>query len=166
MADNQWLVIELSEQGESAGYAELENALTETVGSEYFIPVHHEKMGSYVSTSVLFEGYVFVRDSSNARTQLDDLRDSRYFSRVLENQGRPQTVDSRAIGVLKRKLKNSTKKKMKIGTKVKVLEGIFENLVGEVVGDEDGGKKVIVKISRLSRQMIAPLPATSVVEIS
>lgn len=166
MADNQWFVIELSEQGEAAGYAELENALSETVGPDYFIPVYHEKMGSYISTSVLFEGYVFVKDSFRTRSSFEDIRESRYFSKVLGNPGRPKTIDSRTIGILKRRLKNSTKKKIKSGIKVRILNGIFENLIGEVIGSEDNGKRVIVKINQLSRQMIAPLPATSVVEVS
>jgi transcription antitermination factor NusG len=66
---------------------------------------------------------------------------------------------------MKRRLKKSIKRKINIGSKVKVLEGIFSNLPGEVVGIDDEGKKIMVKIKTLSREMIAPVPSTSVEEI-
>lgn len=43
---------------------------------------------------------------------------------------------------------------------VKVLDGIFKNLIGEVMCVEDDGKKIMVKIKRISREIIAPIPAT------
>lgn len=166
-AYNKWLILELNEIGESCNYAELDNILQEMLGSEidYFIPILSEKMGSYTSTSVLFEGYVFVKDCEESREKLSDLKDFRIFSRLLENNNRLQTVDSRTIGVLKRKLKHSVCKKIKPGTRVQILEGIFKNLVGEVMSIEDRGKKVVVSIKRLSREMIAPLPTTSVIVV-
>ena len=163
MTLSRWLVLELSEQGDSASFAELDNSLQEMLGekSEYFIPIHSEKLGSYTSTSVLFEGYVFVKDSSSARSQLSEISDFRYFSKILESNGRVQTVDSRTIAVLKRKLRNSARKKIQKGTKVQILDGIFENLVGEVVSIEDQGREAMVRIKRLSREIIAPVPCTN-----
>lgn len=166
MAHSKWLVIELSELGETASFEEIANELSQVFCEEYFIPVHHEQMGSYTSTSVLFEGYVFVKDTDKSRQNIDNIMDSHLLAGVLQVRGKYQTVGSKTIGVLKRKLKNSVKKKLKIGTKVQILEGIFKNLTGEIMSIDDGGKKVTVRIRRLSRQMIAPLPSTSVVEIS
>lgn len=164
---NPWLILELNELGESCNFAELNYTLEEMLGieSEYFIPIHSEKMGSYTSTSVLFEGYVFVKDSPSAREKLDNLKDYKIFSRILENGGKFQTISSRTVGVLRRKLKASVHKKIKPGTRVRILEGIFENLIGEVVCLEDSGKKIMVRIKRLSREIIAPLPSTSVVVV-
>jgi transcription antitermination factor NusG len=164
---NPWLILELNELGESCNFAELNYTLNDMLGVdvEYFIPIHSEKMGSYTSTSVLFEGYVFVKDSNLARQKLDNLKDYKIFSRILESGGRFQTVSSRTIGVLRRKLKASIHKKVKAGTRVRILDGIFENLVGEVVSIEDNGKKMMVRIKRLSREIIAPLPSTSVVVV-
>jgi len=161
---SDWLIIELSDLGDSADYAELHNSLEEMLGElDFFIPIHNEQMGSYTSTSVLFEGYVFVKDSQEARSRLSEMDDYRFFSRLLENNGRIQTVNSKTIGVLKRKLKNSAKKRIRRGTMVKVIEGTFENLVGEVVSTEDQGRQAMVKIERLSREIIAPLPCTSLI---
>lgn len=167
MRDTDWVIIELSEIGEAAEYEEIELGIRDLFGDkvDYFIPTHNEKMGSYKSTSVLIDGYVFVRDGSKVRECLVDIKDHRVFSRALGN-GKLHTIDSRQIGVLKRKLKQSVKKRVKPGKKVKILEGIFENLVGEVVGTEDDGRKVLVKISRPSREMIAPIPSTSIVEMN
>jgi transcription antitermination factor NusG len=41
-----------------------------------------------------------------------------------------------------------------------VLDGVFKNLVGEVIGIEDHGKRIMVRIKRISREIIAPIPAT------
>ena len=166
MASSDWLIIELSDQAETAGYLELESALHSIFGSsvEIFIPIYHEQMGSYVSTNTLFEGYVFVKDSDGVRNNIDNIRDHRFFQRALKSSGRISTVSSREIGVLRKKLKNSLKKKLVPGSKVKVLEGIFQNLSGEVISMEDNDKIANVKICCMSREIIAPIPTTCVEE--
>jgi transcription antitermination factor NusG len=167
MSTGKWLIIELSEQLEGFSYSDISQNVKNLFGErvEYFIPVYQEKMGSYTSTCTLFDGYVFVKDSPGIRACLPYLRDYRMFSKALGCGGRIQTVDSTVIGVMKRRLKKSTKRNLDIGSKVKVLEGIFSNLVGEVVGVDDGGKRIMVKIKTLSREMIAPVPSTSIEEI-
>jgi transcription antitermination factor NusG len=166
VAESNWLILELNEYGEAATRGELEYSLREMLGqdAEFFIPIHHEKMGSYISTSVLFEGYIFIRDSLEIRARLGDIRDFRLFSRILESNGRIQTVDSRTIGGLRRKLKNSMRKRFNPGTPVKILEGTFKDLIGEVMSVENNGRKVMVQVKRLSREMIIPVPSTSIRE--
>lgn len=166
MAGSKWLILELSDAGVSANHAEMEAALRTLLGEsvEWFIPIHHEQMGSYVSTSVLFEGYVFIRDCHEARSFINEIRDHRMFSKVLQNRGQYQTIDSYTIGALRRKLKNSIKREFVIGTLVKILEGVFTDLVGEVIGNEDEGRKVVVRVKRQSREWVVPLPSTSVRE--
>jgi len=167
VATSNWVILELSEYGEKADYSEVIKSIFSFFGEvEHFIPTHHEQMGSYVSTSILFEGYAFIKDSDSVRAKLYDFKESRIFSGVLRSRGKVQTVDSKTIGILKRKLKNSVKKKVKTGTKVRIMEGIFENLEGEVMSLEDGGRRAIVKVKQLSREMIAPIPTTSIKEIS
>jgi len=159
---SNWLILELSDLVEGVGYREIESAIVTTFGdgADYFIPIHHEKMGSYTSTSTLMEGYAFVKDTPEARASIINLRDQRIFARILHHSGKFQTVDAQTIAVLKRKLKNSLKRRFVLGSKVFVMEGVFKNLTGEVIGIEDDGKKVMVKIKRVSREMIAPIPAT------
>lgn len=167
MSINRWMILELSEQGISLSYSEIVACIKELFGDDvdFFLPVRQEKMGSYTSTCSLFDGYAFIRDGEKTRSCLINLKDFRAFSKVLSCRGHIQTVDSNAIGVLKRKLDKALKKSLGIGSKVKVLEGVFSNLVGEVVGIDDGGKKITVKIKTLSREMIAPVPSTSIEEI-
>ena len=167
-ATSEWLVIELSEQADTASYPELRAAVQGIFGSEteFFIPKHHEEMGSYISTNTLFDGYIFVRDSEDVRDKVGNIKESRYFHGVLKSSRKISTVDSHIIGGLRKKLKNSLKKKLKTGTKVKVLKGIFENLTGEVISTEDNGRVVNVRIRCMSREIIAPVPTTCVEEIS
>lgn len=167
MSVGNWIILELSELSEGLSYAELVHQIQELFGEkiEFFIPVYQEKMGSYTSTCTLFEGYVFVRDESSVRNSLAYIRDFKVFEKALSCHGRLQTIDSNAIGVMKRKLNKAVKRKLSLGSRVKVLEGIFSNLIGEVVGVDEGGKKIMVKIKTLSREMIAPVPSTSIEEV-
>ena len=166
MASTQWLILELNDYQDSISYDEIENAIVELFGNstDYFIPIRKEKVGSYVSTSTLMDGYVFIRDSSSIRSCLINLGDYKIFSGVLENGGKACTVNSKEIGVMRRRLKGLGKKKIPSGTPVKILDGVFSNLIGEVMGHDDDNK-VIVSIKRPSREMIVPLPVTSVVEV-
>jgi transcription antitermination factor NusG len=167
VAVSEWLIIELSEHADSASYPELEAAILSVFGAEaeFFIPKHHEEMGSYVSTNTLFEGYAFIKDSEEIRTRAMSLKESRFFQGVLRSYGKIRTLDSRVIGGLRKKLKNSIKKKFKPGAVVKVLDGIFENLIGEIISTEDSGRVANVRIRCMSREIIAPVPTTCVEEI-
>jgi transcription antitermination factor NusG len=167
VATSDWIIIELSDTVENIGYDDIKNALLNAFGEsiEYFIPIHHEMVGSYSSTSVLMEGYAFVKDSDYVRDHILNLRDQRIFSKVLCNKGRYQTLNSHEIAGLKHKLKNSLKKKLASGTRARITEGVFKNLIGEVIGVEDGGKRIIVRIKRISREIIAPVPATALQKI-
>lgn len=159
---HKWLILELSEMAEDVDYFEIESAILNIFGDyvDYFIPIHHERMGSYISTSVLIEGYAFIRDSTKVRESLTNLQETRVFSGALFFSGKYQTVTSDTIGSLRKKLKNSLKRKYVVGMKVIVLEGVFKNLKGEVISIEDNGKKVMIKIKRLTREIIAPIPST------
>ena len=167
MAQSEWFIIELNEIGEIATYPELVAALESIFGDDvdYFIPIHHEQLGSYTSKNILFEGYVFVRDSENVRENLCNIKDCRIFAGLLKMCGKIQMLDSYVIGGLRKKLKNSLNKKFKIGLRVKVQEGIFQNLEGEIQALEDDGRIANIKIVCLSREIIAPIPTTCLEEI-
>jgi len=164
--ESNWLVIELSEQAETAGYTDLESAITTVCGDkvEFFITIHYEKLGSYVSINTLFDGYVFVKDTESSRLNIANIKDSRFFQGVLRILGKIRTVDNREITILKKKLKNSIKKKLKVGSKVKITEGIFQHLVGEVISMEDSDRIANIRICCMSREIIAPVPTTCIEE--
>lgn len=163
---DQWLILELNDNIENITYREIEATILNIFGdAEYFIPIHHERMGSYISTSVLMEGYAFVKDCLEIRQRIPFLKEQRIFSGFLFYGGRYQTIDTKKINDLKRKLNKSLKKKFIDGAKIKVLGGIFKNLHGIVMSTEDDGKRVMIKIKRISREIIAPIPSTLIEEI-
>lgn len=157
-----WLILELSDFIDNISYRDIESAVVTTFGdsAEYFIPMHYEEIGSYTSTSTLMDGYVFIKDCQCVQENLINIKEHKIFSKVLCKKGKFETIDSKGIAVLRGKLKNTLKKKFTPGAHVKVLDGVFKNLIGEVIGIEDEGRKVIIKIKRVSREMIAPIPAT------
>lgn len=160
LKSDQWLILELNDF-EEISYREIELAIYTIFGNiDFFIPIHHECIGSYISTSTLMEGYAFIKDSPEVRQNLINLREHRVFSGALCFAGQFQTINTEQIKSLKKKLRESLRKKYQIGTKVRILDGVFKNLIGEVINIEDKGKKIIVKIQRLSREIIAPIPST------
>lgn len=167
MSPDRWLILELNDSFEDVNYRDIRVALVSVFGDEidYFIPIHHERMGSYTSTSILMEGYVFIKDCLEVRQGINNLYESKVFLKALFYSGKYQTVGSEEIRKLKRKLKNSLKKRMQNGTKVLILDGVFKNLTGEVIGLEENGKKIMVKIKRLSREIIFPIPSTLLKEV-
>ena len=167
MGQSDWFIIELSEYGGTVSYPEIVAAIQSVFGSdvEYFVPIYHEQLGSYVSTNVLFEGYAFVKDSDSVRSKITNIKDSRVFAGLLKSCGKVQMLDSRIIGGLRRKLKNSLNKKFREGLKVKVTEGMFQNLEGEILSIGDNGRVANIKISCLSREIIAPIPTTCIREL-
>lgn len=168
MSQSDWYIIEINEHGDTATYPELVAAVQSVFGSdvEYFIPIYHEQLGSYTSTNTLFEGYAFVKNSDRVRSNLANIKDSQMFSGLLKMGGKAQMLDSKEINSLRRKLKNSLNKKFQTGVKVKVHEGVFQNLEGEILTMEDNGRIANVKIICLSREIIAPIPTTCLEEIS
>jgi transcription antitermination factor NusG len=165
--EKKWFIIEINETA-NVDYAEISNAVVTIFGDDvdYFIPIHHEKMGSYISKSILMEGYVFVRNSHIVRENINEVKDQRIFLGPLTIGGKLQTINSHIIGSLRKKLKKSTSKKIKVGSNVEILEGTFKKLIGEVMDVEEDGRKITVRIKRLSREIIAPLPSTIVREVS
>jgi len=166
-SNQKWFIIELNELA-NVDYSEISNAIVSVFGesADFFIPIHYEQMGSYISKSVLMEGYVFIRNSQDVRDNIHNIKDQRMFMGPLTIDGRLQTVDSYTIGSLKRKLKKSTQKKIQTGTHVEILDGTFKKLTGEVMNVDEDGKKLTVKIRRLSREIIAPLPSMIVREVA
>lgn len=165
---DQWLILELSDNdnAENVTYREIEAAILNIFGDvEYFIPIHHERMGSYISISILIEGYAFIKDSIKVRECILNFRDQKVFSGFLYHDNKFQTISMKEINDLKRKLRKSLKKKFIGGTKIRVLGGVFKNLQGIVMNTEDNGKRVIIKITRISREIIAPIPATLLEEV-
>ena len=167
VATSDWVIIEVSDAYDNPSFKELELAIHEVFGDkiEYFIPIFQKTIGSYVSTSVLMQGYVFVKDCDFVRAKLPNVRDTRLFLGALVYGGKIQTIDALTIASLRRRLTNSLKKKLRPGTSVRVCDGALKGLIGEVVSLEEGNQTVLVRIKRLSRELLAPVPSTLVEEV-
>jgi transcription antitermination factor NusG len=160
----EWLIIELNEQGESASYPDIVASLKMVLGDDinFFVPMHYERMGSYISCSTLFQGYVFVKDTPKVRSQISCLRESRFFLGPLRILGKVRTVTSKEVVAMKRKLINSLRINFVVGSAVIVKSGIFKSLEGEVISLEQNGRIANVRIRCLSREIIAPVPTTCI----
>lgn len=166
---SNWLILQIDDSKGNPEYHDIEKSIVSLFGDgvDFFIPIHFEKIGSYISTSVLIEGYVFIKDCTHVRQILATARDTRIFNGALySSTGRMYTLPATTIGVMKRRLKNSLRKDFQPDTKVKILGGILSGLIGEVVDIEDRGLKVNVRIKRHSREILAPIPATLLEKVS
>ena len=163
MVAETWLILQLRDTVDNQNYHEIESAINDTFGEavDRFIPIYHEHVGTYESTEVFLEGYLFVKDCSEVRSKLSGIREQSVFAPLVFN-GSFQTVKAVEIRGLKKRLRASIKKQFRVDSIVYIEEGTFKNLFGRVIELTEGGVMVTVEIKRLSRTIVAPMPSTCV----
>ena len=160
MAENRWIILQIREN--VSDYFEIENSIKEVFGdSEYFIPIHYQKMGSYDCFNTLFDGYAFVKDTPKSREALSCIPFSGALVGPLVSSNKVQTLEHSVIVDFRKQLQSFLRNHGIIeGNTVLVLDGMFESLKGEVISIDDE-KKATVRFVRLSREFIAPIPLSS-----
>jgi len=114
------------------------------VDSEFpiFIPATtiKTKKGTRTSTIYLLEGYVFVASGLMPETRYFRLEDLSYIEQVISSQAGPYSIrtlsvipDSQILS-LRRQLQSIIGAEVDVGDKVKIVEGTYRGLEGEVEG--------------------------------
>ena len=116
-------------------------------------------------TEPLIRGYIFVY--ANEKERILSLEQNAVV-RCLTERGRPAKIPDWQIENLKNMLRTEADfliaEGLVPGTKVKIKEGPFEDVIG-VVQEVNGGRTLAVSIDLLNRSVIAYLPKESVLEI-
>lgn len=116
-------------------------------------------------TEPLIRGYIFIY--ANEKERIVSLEQNAVV-RCLTERGRPAKIPDWQIENLKNMLKNggdfTITEGLVPGTKVRIKEGPFQDVIG-VINNDSAGKTIAVSIDLLNRSVIAYLPKESVFEI-
>ena len=160
-----WVTVELSRLGEQKiEEGTLEATLRKDLSVDedwpLFVPATtYVKNGKKVTIHLL-EGYVFV-GSGLTEVQYFALEKKSLVNQVMSSKGVNgirvlNTIRQSHIDEMKHKLRELVSEDIDIGTKVKVLDGTYSELEGEVLGVEDD--HVFVKLDLRSLSVITPIP--------
>jgi len=164
MATVEWVVLELTSQGEGEDPEVLRKALNKSIkGGEVFIPAVITSLGDSRVTHKLIDNYVFVK-----RTFSDQfffkLEGSRYISSVLTvsktSAGirKISCVKTSDIDKMKSQLVIKTEQAIEIGDSVEVMSGPYKGIVGKVFEEIPENDSVQVFISLRSKKAILTFP--------
>ncbi len=116
-------------------------------------------------TEPLIRGYIFIY--ADEKERISSLEQNAVV-RCLTERGRPARIPDWQIANLKNMLKNEgdfyITEGLSPGTKVRIKEGPFQDVIG-VISESTGGKTIAVSIDLLNRSVITYLPKESVFEV-
>lgn len=159
----EWVVLELSPQGEDEDPEVLRKAIGKSVKNvkDVFVPASIITRGHTRSVYKLVENYIFVR-----RTQLDQvyfkLEGSKYVATiltVLDHRIRKiSTVPESSIEQMRRQLHVETEQGIEVGDEVLVMSGAYSGINGRVIENIPENNSVQVFIKLRSKQALLTLP--------
>jgi transcriptional antiterminator RfaH len=113
----------------------------------------------------LIRGYIFI--FADEKERIISLEQNAVV-RCLTERGRPAKIPGWQIDNLKNMLRNEADfyitEGLIPGTKVRIKEGPFEDVIG-VIKEIEGGRTIAVTIDLLNRSVIAHLPRESIFEV-
>ena len=159
------MVLELTRQGElRAEEGTLEEALVEALdapGHQVFVPaVTYTRDGNRVTVH-LMEGYAFAASGLPEAVYFDLERDCPYVRKVLSNEGVNgipvlQVIGNQHVQEMQRQLRDVVSQDITEGMWVKITQGVYRGLSGEVVGESDDVAYVYIKLR--SYEVIRTVP--------
>lgn len=161
-----WIAIELTYQGEArVEDATLEGALRQDLGVDskfpIFVPAATYRKGARAITLYLMEGYVFV-GSGLLDTAYFALEKKSYIARVMSEYTGPHklrvvsTISNDYIQDLRKQLRKIVCADVDIDSMVRVADGTFKALIGQVMCVRDDYAQVLFRLRSLN--LIASIP--------
>jgi 5'-3' exonuclease/transcription antitermination factor NusG len=159
----EWVVLELSPQGEDEDPEVLRKAVGRAIKSpkDVFVPASIITRGHSRSVYKLVENYIFAR-----RTQPDQvyfkLEGSKYVSTVLtvfdHRVRKISTVTEASIEILRRQLHAETEQGIEVGDEVLIMSGAYSGINGEVIENIPESNSVQVFVKLRSKEALLTLP--------
>lgn len=159
----QWVVVELSHHGEKKTAKELQQLLSNELGPvEVFVPSVTFSHRESDITICLMEGYFFIEAGLPTATYFD-LEELLYIKRVLTNDepsGRFLCyVGQETVDELHRKLQSRAARDIRAGDYVRVVEGAYSALRGQILDVFPDSESATIHIVDLkSMEVIVELP--------
>lgn len=145
-------------------------AQLEELAIEYYLPVQIKiKQWSDRKKKIsepLIHGYIFIRANEKERLQALQLYS---MVRCVTFNGKPASIPDWQIDNLKIMLASNNdivlSEKIPSGTKVKIISGPFEGVIG-IVNETSAGRTLSITIDLLKRSVTATLPMESVIRVA
>lgn len=154
-----WITVQLTDKGESTLDNEpliIEEAIKKVTSQEFFIPVHYSKSKAYDNKIYLFTGYVFVKYAKSETLNFRKFVNTQYFASPLLVNKRLHLTPSNEIEKLKKELLKMAQPKIKVGDKVKVIDGKYKNLTAEVTEYYSDTKEADLTVTLKCMNIIVP----------
>lgn len=158
----EWVVLELSSQGEEEDPDILRASLSRTLkGAEIFIPASISIVGESRVVHKLIDNYVFVRRSQPDGYYLK-VENTKYVTSVLTVPSgkvrKISTVRDSDIEKMRRQIHVETEQGIEVDDEVEVMSGAYRGIRGKVIGEIKENDSVQVYIHLRSKQAIVTLP--------
>ena len=153
------MTFQLSDRGESLLEDEpefLRSFIEKHIKSDYFLPVYYCKSKSYDNRIFLIRGYFFIEYNSEEVPKYSKLAESYFFIGPLLVNRRLHLTPNDEIKKLKAKLLKMTKPIIKVGDRVKVIDGKYQNLEAEVTECYAKEKEVDLSIKLKCMSILVP----------
>lgn len=119
-----------------------------------FIPKFTERDGRHEKEMMLFPGYVFVGFTGD-KPKLPSLSGHRFFEPPVSFGKRLGYVSDLEVSRMKRKLKGLKNHTLLVGKRVRIDDGIYKDLEGEVVDTEK--EKVVIEVKLVSKDIMVSM---------
>lgn len=166
MGSSEWVVLELSSQGEDEDPDVLRAALKRAIkggGADIFIPASTSIVGDSRVVHKLIDNYVFVRRALPDNLYLR-LEGTRYVSSVLtvyatgSGTRRIACIKDADIDKMRKQIHVETEQGIEINDEVQVTNGPYKGINGRVIEEIQENDSVQVFIKLRSKQAIVTLP--------
>ena len=154
-----WVTFQLSEKGENVLENDpslIEKIIRKYLKADYFLPMHYIKSKSYENRIFLIRGYVFIEYDKNESHKYIKLAESYYFTGPLLVNRRLHLTPNFEIKKLRLKLLKMIRPVIKVGDKVKILDGKYVNLEAVVTESYPKEKEVDLSVKLKCMSILVP----------
>jgi len=154
-----WVTFQLSDKGESVLENDpslIEKVVRKHIKADIFLPMYYNKSRNYENRLFLFRGYIFIEFDTTEAPKYSKLAESYYFTGPLLVNRRLHLTPNSEIKKLRAKLIKMTRPTIKVGDKVKVLDGKFVNLEAVVTEYYPKEKEVDLSVKLKCMSIIVP----------
>lgn len=150
----KWLGIPLTYVGDASPaevlLEELRKVFRNSEGVEFFVPKFTERDKRHTKEIVLFPGYVFVGIIEGQK--VPSMNGHPYFENPISFNKKLSYVRLHEIEKMQLQLKSMKRHDVSIGSKVRIISGIYKDLEGDVVDFNDAS--VTVQICLASKELL------------
>lgn len=167
MESDRWYTFELDEQWIGKRVKEIEQSIRMIIpDAEIFVPIHETIQDGAIVSTVLYEGYVFIKDGNYDPGKL--LRAAciaKILPRFVNGKATPAVFTQKGIDEFRQLLHDLVCAPIQVGETVQIFAGTYENMSGKILSYDDDN--VTVELEGIkSKRVSITVPRTFVRSIA